>query len=56
MLNKSNGEITRSFSSSEQEISNNFKSSTVKNVGTIDPLINNGVQNDNKILTLDCET
>ena len=56
MLNKSNGEITRSFSSSEQEISNNFKSSTVKNVGTIDPLINNGMQNDTKFLTLDCET
>ena len=56
MLNKSNGEITRSFSSSEQEISNNFKSSTVKNVGTIDPLINNGLLNDTKILTLDCET
>ena len=56
MLNKSNGEITRSFSSSEQEISNNFKSSTVKNVGTIDPLINNGLLNDTKFLTLDCET
>ena len=56
MLNKSNGEITRSFSSSEQEISNKFKSSTVKNVGTIDPLINNGMQNDTKFLTLDCET
>ena len=56
MLNKSNGEITRSFSSSEQEISNNFKSSAVKNVGTIDPLINNGLQNEFKCLTLDCET
>ena len=47
-LNKSNGEITRSFSSSEQKISNNFKFSTVENVGTIDPLINNGLQNDTK--------
>ena len=55
-LNKVTGEVVRSFSSSKQEISNNFKSSTVKNVGTIDPLINNGMQNDTKFLTLDCET
>ena len=55
-LNKVTGELTRSFSSSKQEVTNNFKSSTVKNVGSIDPLINNGLQNEFKCLTLDCET
>ena len=53
-LNKVTGEFSRSFSSSNQEVTNNFKTTLLNNKDSIDPIKNNGLNEEFNILTLDC--
>ena len=55
-LNKVTGEFSRSFSSSNQEVTNNFKTTLLNNKDSIDPIKNNGLNEEFNIITLDCET
>ena len=47
-------ELSRSFSSSKQEVTNNFKTTLLNNKDSIDPIKNNGLNEEFNILTLDC--